>query len=323
MRARICTILISTCLIFSISAQNAYSDSVTLKTGRIVKGVIVEDFHDRVVVSTYEGEVFLKKSDISRMHYDTEDQSMIHLAEMAVEKGKYSLAYHYYEKSLKINPESRKALDGKVYVQNFMFRKRKDKKMDGVERRNKYERSGVAILGQKSTADRKREIRKELGMEIELGGVNPQVMSVARGSPAYHAGIHKGDYLVAIWGRLTGYMNIEQIVLHLVEKTPLERKVTIERTPRVAISKERGFLPNINKLIGATFSMKLDGLTITDIKEGGAAFNAGLKKGDLVMSVNGSPTRYMPMKIAVEMIHNTTRDWVELTIRREVNLWET
>jgi len=313
------SVTICACALFC--AGDASSDMVTMKDNRIIKGVVVENYHDRIVVSTYEGEVFLKKAEILRLTYDTELMNLLSLAEMATERGKYRQAYGYYDKAYKINPDSRQAKDGKIYIQTLLFKKEELQKMAEIDRRKKYEEQGVTTFFGSKPVDREESLKKELGISIRIGEVNPQVIDVEPGSSAHRAGLEIGDKIVEIWGRLTGYMNQEQVLTMLMEKSPKERKITIERVVTIKISNERGFLPNSDKLIGATFTVKIDGLTVASVREGAFAERAGLKENDLVISVDGSPTRYMPMKIAIELIQSSKKDTVDLTIRRELSIW--
>ena len=48
---------------------------------------------------------------------------------------------------------------------------------------------------------------------------------------------------------------------------------------------------------------------------------AGVKKGDLVIEIDGRPTRYMPLKKAIGYIKDTENDFVKLTIKRDVVIW--
>ena len=137
----------------------------------------------------------------------------------------------------------------------------------------------------------------------------PRVENVQSHSPADESGVIRGDKLAAIWARLTGYMSLKEVTDALLDKPSLELKCTIERTINIPINPYRIIALGENELIGATFVMEFDGLTIASIRDGGASKEAGLKKGDLVIAIDGKPTRYMPLKNAVSMIKNSRRCW--------------
>ncbi|MDD5423465.1 MAG: PDZ domain-containing protein, partial [Candidatus Omnitrophica bacterium] len=163
--------------------------------------------------------------------------------------------------------------------------------------------------------------KKILG--ITLGSKEGVIIidKVAPKSSAAEAGIEPGDALVAIWNRLTGYMQEEEITDLLLDKPALEIKCAIERSVDVGINPNRGIFSNIRSLIGASLEMEYDGLTVTKVDKKGAAIDAGLKIGDLITSIDGRPTRYMPIKDAVGMIKGSKKDFAVLTLRREIIMW--
>jgi C-terminal processing protease CtpA/Prc len=67
--------------------------------------------------------------------------------------------------------------------------------------------------------------------------------------------------------------------------------------------------------------MQFDGLTVSEIKPGSPASEAGLKQSDLIMSINGNSTRYMPLKKAIGLIKSSKGDKIDLVVRRDVIMW--
>ena len=106
------------------------------------------------------------------------------------------------------------------------------------------------------------------------------------------------------------------------QKSPsLELKCTIERALDVAVSPYRLVSPGPNELIGASFVMEFDGLTVASVREGKTAYDAGLKIGDVITSIDDKPTRYMPLNSAINMIRNSKEKTVKLTVQREILIW--
>ena len=59
------------------------SDTVYTKEGKELKGIIVEDYKDRIIFSTIDGQITVLKSDVKELYFDTEEQNLIKLAEQA------------------------------------------------------------------------------------------------------------------------------------------------------------------------------------------------------------------------------------------------
>jgi 23S rRNA G2069 N7-methylase RlmK/C1962 C5-methylase RlmI len=46
------------------------SDTIYTKDGKELKGIIVEDYKDRIVFSTVDGQLTLMKSDVKELYFD-------------------------------------------------------------------------------------------------------------------------------------------------------------------------------------------------------------------------------------------------------------
>lgn len=295
--------------LWSVVCGLSYADTIEMKDGKEMKGIVVEDYQDRVVMSTAGGEVVLKKADIKELYFDNEAENLVKLAEQAKDRRDYARAFTYYNMALKVNPGYKPANDGLVFLQGYLFRKEESEKLDDIKRRENIERYGTVVPVEKTYTDDEKfrdltkRLRSVLGLTLGVEKGFPVVIDVRIKSPAHIAGIRKDDVIVALWGKLTGYMSLMEIMETLLDKPSLEIKCAIERTVEVS--------PD-----GASFSMEVKGLTVSSVSE----TNGGLKKEDLVVSINGQSTRYMPFKKALELIKKSKNE-VRLTIQREALIW--
>lgn len=292
----------------------AFSDTIYTKENKEIKGIITEEYKDRITISTVDGERTLMKSEIRELYYDTEEQNLVKLAEQARERGDYIKAFVYYDKAFKMNPNSKAAKDGIVFLQGYLFKKDMAKKEEDVNRRNEFETKGAGPITIK-TEDEKfndnlKKLRSTTGIILRSSGGITKIESVTDPSPAYDVGIKRGDVLIDVWGRLVGYLSLPEVVEALLEKTSLETKCTIER--KISLR---------SRDMGAEFKMQFDGLTAADVVSGSPAAGAGLRQGDLITGINGQSTRYMPINKALEIIRRSKGATVMLTFRREVVMW--
>jgi hypothetical protein len=290
------------------------ADTIYMKDNKEIKGIVLEDYKDRVLLSTVDGERTLMKSDIRELYFDTEEQNLIKLGEQAREKGDFIKAFVYYDKAFKINPNSKAAKEGIVFLQGYLFKKDIAKKEEDVNRRNEFEALGSGPVTIRTDEERLKEeigkLRKTTGITLKSTNGVMVIDSVDLSSPAYDTGIRKGDLLIGIWGRLVGYLSLQEVIQRLLEKTSLETKCTIDRDVFLYAND-----------IGADFKMQFDGLTVEDVKGGSAAEGAGLKQDDIITSISGQSTRYMPIKKAVKLIRRAKYGTINLTIRREIVMW--
>jgi len=307
-------------------ASSSNADTVYLKNGKEVKGIVVEDYRDRITFSTADGETMISKADIREISFDSEEDNLVQLAGQAQVRGDYSTSFYYYEKAFKMNPASKMAKDGMVFLQGYLYRQGQLKKEADVAKMADFENYGGAIVGgEPSRRDELTEsfqkLRDSIGITLNASDSGIVISGVELRSTAWEAGVKRGDRLIAIWSKLTGYMPLKDVVEMLLKKSPMETRCTIERTVAVAIDRSKALLAGVSDLIGCDFSMEFDGLTISKIYEGGSSAAAGIEAGDLVVDIDGNPTRYMPLKKAIDMIKDSNEDTVKLTIRREVVLW--
>ncbi len=300
---------------------NAAADTIFMKDGKEVKGVVVEEYADRLVVSTVYGETGVIKAEIEKIFYDEKDINLMALAEKAKNAGDYKAAASYYEKALKINPKSTAARDGLAYAQGVRGRLYKQV---GTRDRQANRFAGGAVVNpageDEDISDLRRQLAESVGITMRPGDRFPAVVNVKNGSPAFTAGLKPGDLLVAIWGKLTGYRSFKDVMVLLL-RSGYETRCVIERTVAVPVSSDRSLF-SCQSLIGASFEMTIEGFTVRDVAAGCPAEKAGLAKDDLITSLGGEPTRYMPLKEAVRAIKSTKGDSVVLTIRRSVIIWK-
>lgn len=284
------------------------ADTVKLKDGKECKGIIVEDYNDRVLLSTVDGEKTINKSDIEELYFDNEEDNLIKLAEQARDRRDFAKAFTYYNMALKANPVSKAANNGLVFLQGYLFRKEEMEKLDDIKRRENIERYGSVLPSEKTMTEeeRFRDLQKRLydvvGLRLVIEKNFPRVARVRPKSPAYGSGMRQGDTIVALWEKLAGYMTLAEVMEALLDKPSLEIKCVIERTAETDPS-------------GLTMGMELKGLTmLADTPDG------IMKKDDIVTYINDSPTRYMPFKKALYLIKRS-KGSAKLTFRRDVLIW--
>lgn len=286
------------------------ADTVCKNDGAEVKGVVLEDYKDRIVMSTARGEVEIMKSDIKELYFDDEEKSYIKIAEQARDRGDYAGSYEYYEKALQVNPGSKTAKEGAAFLQEYVYKKEQSQKREFLKNRAGSE-------CQISNADL---VKDSFGMALKENGSAIEITSVGLHSPAYKAGLAKDDKLIALWGRLVPYMSLSEILALLVKDEHARVECTIERTVAVRRDGNISMLKRGNGALGAYFCVRLGGLTVEDVNSDSPAFKAGLKKNDLIVAIDGQPTRYMPLKKAVQMIKDSPHEIASLTVRRDILL---
>jgi membrane-associated protease RseP (regulator of RpoE activity)/sRNA-binding regulator protein Hfq len=302
-------------LFFLLSRTQAGADTIYLKNGTEMKGIIVEDYRDRYVISTYEGEKTVFKQDIIKAVYDLIEQNLAQLGDEYLERGEYEKAYFYYSKANSANPDYAPAQEKVNYVTGHLFRRLEKEKLKKVKERE-------AIESWPAEPPKKDEstallLEKRIGIQIAEDRNRVTVTAVMKDSPAARSGVREGDIIVSIWGKLTGYMSEEDVAGLLLREAPGEIRLIVAR--QIVIQKSdpgEGYA----ETLGGKLDMLFDGLTLAGV-DTGTPGEPGLEEGDLIFEINGTATRYMPLKEAIRIIEKGTADTLYLTVVRNVTIW--
>jgi C-terminal processing protease CtpA/Prc len=303
------------------------ADTILLKDGQELKGVVVEEYHDRLIFSTERGEICLLKKDTERVIYDTPEENYVKLGAFYRDKGDYNSALYYYEAAYKLNPDLKNAKEGVVLITNMIFRRRQADLEKEVALKQDIENTmGKTIIAEsvkaagpsKETID---ELWKKVGIAIGNTGYDIKVNKVLRDSSAYECGVRAGDIIVSIWGKLIKYMKLSDVYGLFLDRKVSELRLAIERD-KVVILKKGGFFGGAESMIGGKLGMEFEGLTVVDAKPGGPLEKTGITKGDRIVELGGSSTRYMPLESVYKLVEETKGKSVRLKMQREITFWK-
>lgn len=301
---------------------NSYTDTVVLKNNQRLKGVVVEDYKDRVVLSTMEGEKQIMRNSVRSVIFDLEEQNLASLADFYQDQGAYEKAYYYYDKALKINPRYKKARDGLNYVGTYLRQTGRMQKLDHIKRLEEERRwkQRQRRAPAPEVQNREEEIKRSLGIVLENAEESFEIADVVLASPAAKAGIKKGDILLAAWGRAVGYMQPEEVMKKLADPGVMDIQVTIARSFRLKLKDRPG---NYNSLIGTQLGFsEMEGLMVEKVNRDGVADRAGIEEGDIVTEIQGQSTRYMSLKDVERIISSRKGDSLSLKIKRDMAIWK-
>lgn len=310
----LCTILL--CLAIS------RADTLYLKDGEEVKGIVVENYRNSIVLSTVYGEKSYEKSSIKDILYDRKEQNLVKLGDYYQDNGNLPKAYAYYEKAYNLNPEYKEAKDKFIHIRSMLLRNPEKQFEDDIARRRAFFKESGRVYKpeiDKQPPTRKQSFEKATGLLLVSDKGMPRVVKVMPRSAAEEGGIRAGDIIVSIWGRLTGYMDAGSIIDMVLDSASPEIVLSVKRGVKVSAPVKQS--PDMSS-IGIQLTLLQEGLTIGSVKPGSAAERAGLRKGDIITDVNGEPVRYMPFSTVKEKISGSLeKGAVGFGITRDIIMW--
>ncbi|MBU4311845.1 MAG: PDZ domain-containing protein [Candidatus Omnitrophica bacterium] len=312
-------IVIVAVFIFIVTAS-LFADTIIMKNGEKAKGLVVDEYVDRITLSTIDGENDILREDIDRIEYDTPEQNFMQLGRQYDAKGWYDKAAFYYKKAMELNPSYKEAREGYLASHAKMWRHE--------ERRTKKELERQSMVmdwwrnRNKETSPTPKDKELALKNTIGLSLVGEQglfaIGEVVANSSADKAGIKKRDLLVGIWGKLIRYWSTEEILEELLGPKYSEVRVLIEKEIRVPVDKSS---KDLYKDLGISLVFEYEGLVIKDVASGQKGDSLGLKKGDFVIAVDKNMTRYLPLDSIIALINSAgNNEGIVFTVRRNINL---
>jgi len=227
-------------------------------------------------------------------------------------------AYFYYEKAHRLNPGYKEAYEKMNYVLGRLFREEQRAKQSEVEKREAIKDwQEESPLADKNSEN---DLEKHIGVRIKGEAGSIRIKEVLKNSPAFNAGLKANDTLVSVWGRLTGYMPEDEVAHILLEESPGELKLSVDRD--IILKKAKPLGRDYRDIIGGRLDMLIDGLTLVALEDGTAGQKSGLTKDDLIIAIDKRSIRYTPLKEAIIMIENKNKSAVTFTVRRGLTIWK-
>ena len=281
------------------SSALVYADAVYLTSGDIVKGVVVEEHCDRIVLSTYKGEVEILNFSIDQIFFDNEEQNYAYLGDKALNKGEFGLALGLYQKSAQINPDYERARGAFLRLTDALSRQKLNiKPQDAIKK-----------------------LDEQLGINIVKFNDKIKAMFVRSDSPAAKAGISAGNIINNVWDASLMFMDTQSAAEIMLGAPLTPVRLTLEKN----ITLPAGPLPWYKKIFsflrfhdfGFKFSLRPNGLIIISVRPDGEAYKSGLIVDDEITRIDNEPVRYMPVSMVRKKIFESKLKNVVITIKRQ------
>lgn len=298
------------------------ADAVRLKNGKDLKGLVVEEHEDRIILSTENGEIPVLRRGIQKIDYDDPAQNFTQVGRAYEDKQRWGEALGYYEKALELDPEQEEAKKAVVRLRNRFWAKAAVGPINEIEKRQVlYETWGQGAFSTTRKAptppDPAELVEKELGVRLLKRGDWVLFSEVTPKKDAAVNGLRKNDRLVAVDGNSLRYLSVEAVREKLASPRYSNFTLEYDRDHRLA---KTGFEKDLQEF---GFQLKFDtqGMVVSSVKPSTAASRAGLRQNDVVISVNGASVRYQPIKKLMDVIQkNPTELEAVFTVRRSVLL---
>jgi membrane-associated protease RseP (regulator of RpoE activity) len=282
-------------LFLTLHPSPAFADAVYFTSGEELKGLVVEEHRDRIVVSTVDGEQVIARREIDEIFFDDPERNYLYLGNRSLAGGDFSAAQGLFRKALQIYPEFQEADDALNRAADLEAKR------------------GVPSL--ELSADLSGELLTRWGLRLKAGEGYPEVQSVEPGSQAQRAGIAAGDRLTAVWGESLSFLPVREAAYLILGPGGSMAKITLAR--QIALPP---YSPAQPLWPGFLLSTERLGLIVTAVEPGSPASGAGLLAGDRVAAVDSQATRYLPLKEVQLQVEKARGQGLTLTVHRDLRV---
>lgn len=295
-----------------------WADTLIMKNNKEVRGLIVEQHEDRYILSTENGEIPILRKSVKEVQFDSPEQNFMNIATSLEKAGKLDQALAYYNKAIEANPNSTDARNAALGVRNRLTAVSSEGPRNEVEKQQLLLESWTQgknfedVAKEKKTQDAK-SLREGLGVTLEKKGDWVRFEYVDPKKPGGLAGLKRGDRLVSIDGLSLRYLQPDSIMKTML--VPRFSSFTLEYERDVFLHLEELSSKKLNDL-GLKLKLEYQGIVVHSVKKGSEAQRAGLLPKDLIVSVDGQSTRYMPIKKLAQLVEKTAEDRSVFTVRR-------
>ena len=281
-------------VVLGLLASPVSADDLYFKSGETLRGLVVEEHHDRIVLNTEEGEKTILRGDLDEIFYSEPERNYLYIGNRALEDGELSTAEGLFRKALQLNSRLQEAQEALERLKDLKAKRSK----------------GSPV------ADPLPVQEQQLGLVLSGEEPLPLVAQVSEGSSAQRSGIQPGDRLVACWDFSLAYLPIPEAAQRLIGpagstvRLTLQRQVQLPRIPR-GIKKP---WPQMK------LAMDRLGLTVAQVEKSGIADRSGLQSGDRIVRIQDRSTRYLPLHEAQRQVDLGRSRGILLTIQRNIHL---
>jgi len=303
-----------------ITVETLCADTVVMKDRKETKGLVVDEYIDRITLSTVDGEKTIFRKDIERIEYDTPEQNFMQLGRAYDSKGWHDKAAFYYKKAMDMNPDYKEAREAYLASHAKMWRQEERMTKKELDRQSMVMNwwKNRSKKAQKPHKDKALLLKETIGISLLKKDEVFTVDEVEPYSSAAKAGIEEGDILVGIWGKRIKYSKMKEVIDELLGPKFSEVRVLIKKEISVSTENKGN---GLYKKLGMSLEFRYEGLAIRDIISGGRAELAGFRDGDFVVAIDKNIARYLPLDSVISLI-NSSKEGKDIlfTIRRNVNL---
>ncbi len=288
------------------TGQRVYADTIILRDGRRIEGLILAEQRDCYIVKIKIGTTKVDKATIEKIDRLSSEENLVNFGNQYLESKNYDSALEQYKKALDVNPEYQPAKDAIIETEKIM-KELEEKRLAELEKR-------------KVTLGREKDlVEKGFGFRMDAANDLLRIISVNADSGAEAAGLRRNDQIIQINNKPVKGDSIEKIIGYLTKDENGSYNFLIQR--QVSLTRKKiDYQKHVFVGVGIFLDVAGNYLIVNSVIAGGPADLAGLRARDRVISVNGKPMAGLSINDAAGLMGGTELSVATLIIQRFVEI---
>lgn len=285
---------------------SAYADTIFLKDGRRIEGLILAEQQDCYIVKIKIGTTKVEKAMIEKIDRLSSEENLVNFGNQYLESKNYDSALEQYKKALDINPEYQPAKDAMTKVEKIK-KEMEEKRLAELDKKKKE------LEGKKDA------VENGFGFRLEVANDQLKIISISADSGAETAGLKRNDQIIQINNQPTKGEPLEKTIDYLAKGENGSYSFLVQREVELT-RKKIDYQKHAFVGVGIFLDVAGNDLIVNSVIVGEPADLSGLKPRDKVISINGKPTAGVSVNDAAELIGGTELSSVTLVIQRSVDI---
>ncbi len=299
-------LLFTVCALGACLGPAARADTITLKDGRKIEGVITDEGNDFYNVKIKIGTMKVNKDMVSEIKKLSAEENLVNLGNQFLVSNNFEAAVEQYKKALRLNAGFQPAKDALAKVEKIKADAEAKKKKE-IEQK------------EREAAEKRDKVKNGFGFILDSAEGRTVLIGITAGGDAEAVGLKPKDEMIQINDMACAGRSLDEIIGYLTKSDNTTFAFLLQRECELT-RKKIDYQKNSFVGVGIFLDAAGKDLLINSVITGGPADLAGLKAKDRVISIDGKSVSGMSVDDAAAVIGGAESTKLKILVQRSVQL---
>ena len=303
---KISVFVFTVCFLGVCLGPAVHADTIILKDGRKIEGVITEEGNDYYNVKIKIGMMKVNKNTIAEIKKLSAEENFLNLGNQYLASNNLDTAIEQYEKALQVNTDYQPAKDALAKAEKIKGEAEAKKKSELEQK-------------EKEAAGKKDRVKNGFGLTLEPSGDGMVLAGVVSGGNAEAVGLKPKDEIIQINDMSLQGKSLDEITDYLAKSENTTFTFLMQRESELT-RKKIDYQKHSFVGVGIFLDAAGKDLIINSVIAGEPAELSGLRSKDKVISIDGKSVSGMSVDDAAALISGAESSKLKIVIQRSLEL---